>query len=170
MSDEQTGRKEDIAEMRSQIHRRAEKLEPSIEKAQSFEDIFGEISEDDSDKLENFERVDTAVVFFAVASELLDTYTDELFVQKFIEGEFDEDDRFDGDVSVNSLSKQKKYRALTDSEILGEETNDDVREINAFRNSLLHDPEKVFLEEDLGVLSSRFETALELIGDFDQRI
>ncbi|WP_434530210.1 hypothetical protein ACODNH_01615 (plasmid) [Haloarcula sp. NS06] len=144
MGDQQTGSRGDIAEMRSQIHRRADKLEPSIEKAQSFEEIFGDINEDDSGKLENFERVDTAVAFFAVASELLDTYTDELFVQRIIDDEFRENDSVKGKVVINQLSREGKYDILRHFEILDKKTNSDIEEVVNFRDSLVHDPEKVF--------------------------
>ena len=161
---------EDIAEMKSQIDQRAKTLRPAIEEAKTFEDLFGEISDEDSDKLEYFDEVDTAVAFFTVASELIDTYTEELFVQRIIDDEALEDDDVKGSVVVDQLSRKGKYDVLRHFEILEEGTNNDIEDVVHFRDSLVHDPEKVFSEKDLNVLSSRFETALDLIDDLDQRI
>jgi len=161
---------EDIAEMKSQIDQRAKTLRPAIKEAKTFEDLFGEISDEDSDKLEYFDEVDTAVAFFTVASELIDTYTEELFVQRIIDDEFLADDGVKGSVVVDQLSRKGKYNILRHFEILEEGTNNQIKDVVHFRDSLVHDPEKVFSEKDLNVLSSRFETALGLIDDLDQRI
>lgn len=170
MYNDQTSTKGDVEEMKSQIEYRADELRPAIGEAQSFEEIFGELAEEGSGKLDYFEKVDTAVVFFTIASELLDQYAEELFVQRILDDDLIEDEDVNEQIIVHSLSDKKIYEILRHLDIIEKKRKKEIKRVKDFRNRLVHNPEGVFLEADIDTLSSRFETANSLIEDLDQRI
>lgn len=137
-----------VPSLESDLEKRADSLRSAIERAEG----------DYMDFLSNHQN--ELVVFFAIASEILDELGRDLFTQKLLADDFRDDDDVNEYALVEQLSGPKKFDLLNHYGILSDDLASDIERTRRYRARLVHDPQKRHRITDLNTLHERIETAI----------
>ncbi|WP_226022023.1 hypothetical protein [Halomicrobium salinisoli] len=108
---------------------------------------------------------DELVVFFAIASEVLDDLGRELFTRELLAAEYRDREGVNGRAVVDELGDAKTFDLLGHYGVVPDDLAADVRDTQDYRARLVHEPRERHRVTDLERLERRIRTAMDAVDE-----
>jgi hypothetical protein len=110
------------------------------------------------------------VVFFVIATELLNDYTEQLLVQELIPDEYHHREDVEEQAIAHQLKQKEITEILVNYQLINSELHAKIRRTREIRNELVHEPKERHHITNIDKISKQIETVLELIDELQGQV
>jgi hypothetical protein len=146
-----------VPELHNELREMGRSLKTAIDEVNDYADFLSEYQ-------------DSLVVFFTIASELVDEYTEKLFVCELMDDDYRDREDTNERAIANELNKKSIADLLSHYAVIESDLQDNIKEIHDYRNRLVHDPQKRHRITDLDRLSDRIDNVFTVYSRLEREI
>jgi len=146
-----------VPELHKELREKGKSLKTAIDEADDYANFLSEYQ-------------DSLVVFFTIASELVDEYTENLFVRELMDDKYRNREETNERAIVNELNQKSIANLLSHYNVIESDLQDSIKEIHDYRNRLVHDPQKRHRITDLDRLSDRIDNVFTVYSRLEREI